>query len=295
MKSVRVRTVAVTVAAALSLPVSLGVLASQASASGSSPSATDTASPSPSPSEQPFGPGCSKLPQSGNGSAAQMAHENITTAVDNNPNLSMLADAIKKTDLASTLNGLKDSTVFVPTNDAFNKLGTAKKDALLNDRAQLKKVLTYHVVEHKKITKHSCRTARSPRSRAAPSPLLARVTPSRSTAAYRSPAATSPRRTPRYTSSTVFSSRRPLHRRHRRPPRADDAGTTHCLSVSQRAEDAPPWDLADGGATNEALPACPRCRARSTSTAHYANHRLVRARRASANSEGLSVTNSHFQ
>ncbi|CAA20163.1 MULTISPECIES: fasciclin domain-containing protein [Streptomyces] len=153
MKSVRVRTVAVTVAAALSLPVSLGVLASQASASGSSPSATDTASPSPSPSEQPFGPGCSKLPQSGNGSAAQMAHENITTAVDNNPNLSMLADAIKKTDLASTLNGLKDSTVFVPTNDAFNKLGTAKKDALLNDRAQLKKVLTYHVVEHKKITK----------------------------------------------------------------------------------------------------------------------------------------------
>ncbi|CAM5411371.1 hypothetical protein SVIOM342S_10416 [Streptomyces violaceorubidus] len=65
-----------------------------------------------------------------------MAHENITTAVDNNPNLSMLADAIKKTDLASTLNGLKDSTVFVPTNDAFNKLGTAKKDALLNDRAQ---------------------------------------------------------------------------------------------------------------------------------------------------------------
>ncbi len=93
------------------------------------------------------------LPQSGNGSAAQMAHESVTTAVDNNPNLSMLADAIKKTDLANTLDGLKDSTVFVPTNDAFNKLSATKRDALLNDRAQLKKVLTYHVVEHKEITK----------------------------------------------------------------------------------------------------------------------------------------------
>ncbi|MEV7796158.1 fasciclin domain-containing protein [Streptomyces sp. NPDC087512] len=151
MKCVRVRATAITVAAALSLPLSLGVLASQASASDSSPSPTDTASPSQ--SEQPFGPGCSMLPQSGNGSAAQMAHESVTTAVDNNPNLSMLADAIKKTDLANTLNGLKGSTVFVPTNDAFDKLGAAKRDALLNDSAQLKKVLTYHVVEHQKITK----------------------------------------------------------------------------------------------------------------------------------------------
>ncbi|MFD5448081.1 fasciclin domain-containing protein [Streptomyces sp. NPDC003470] len=151
MKSVRVRSTAVTAAAVLSLPLSLGVLTSQASASDSSQSATDTASPAP--SEQPFGAGCSMLPQSGNGSAAQMAHENITTAVANNPNLSMLADAIKKTDLANTLHGLKDSTVFVPTNDAFNKLGAAKRDALLNDSAQLKRVLTYHVVEHKKITK----------------------------------------------------------------------------------------------------------------------------------------------
>jgi uncharacterized surface protein with fasciclin (FAS1) repeats len=82
-----------------------------------------------------------------------MAHENVTTAVENNPNLSMLADAIKKTDLTNTLNGLKGSTVFVPTNDAFNKLGATKRDALLNDSAQLKKVLTYHVVENKKITK----------------------------------------------------------------------------------------------------------------------------------------------
>ncbi|WP_324603980.1 fasciclin domain-containing protein [Streptomyces sp. NRRL F-5555] len=188
MQSVRIRTAAFTVAAALSLPLTLGISASQASASDASPTATGTASPSPSPSPSPgnqsFGPDCSMLPQSGNGSAAQMAHENVATAVENNPNLSMLADAIKKTDLASTLKGLKGSTVFAPTNDAFDKLGAAKRDALLNDKAQ-----------------------------------LAPVTPSRSTAAYRSPAATSPRRTPRCTSSTVFSSRRPPRRRRRRRPR----------------------------------------------------------------------------
>ncbi|WP_267715099.1 fasciclin domain-containing protein [Streptomyces sp. CoH17] len=154
MQSVRIRTAAFTVAAALSLPLTLGISASQASASDASPTATGTApSPSPSPGNQSFGPDCSMLPQSGNGSAAQMAHENVATAVENNPNLSMLADAIKKTDLASTLKGLKGSTVFAPTNDAFDKLGAAKRDALLNDKAQLKKVLTYHVVEHKKITK----------------------------------------------------------------------------------------------------------------------------------------------
>ncbi|MFJ6572655.1 fasciclin domain-containing protein [Streptomyces sp. NPDC091292] len=153
MKSARIRTTAFAAAAALSLPLSLGALASQASAASSTPSPTDTASASASPSEQPFGPGCSSLPQSGNGSAAEIAKERVTTAVDNNPNLSTLADAIKKTDLTTELNDLKGSTIFAPTNDAFNKLGTAKKDALLNDRAQLKKVLTYHVVEHKHITK----------------------------------------------------------------------------------------------------------------------------------------------
>ncbi|MEU0132584.1 fasciclin domain-containing protein [Streptomyces sp. NPDC006296] len=152
MKSARTRTTAFATAAALSLPLSLGALASQASATAS-PSPSDTASPSPSSSGQPFGPGCSSLPQSGTGSAAAMAKENVATAVANNPNLSMLADAIKKTDLTTTLNDLKGSSVFAPTNDAFNKLSTAKRDALLNDPAQLKKVLSYHVVENKTITK----------------------------------------------------------------------------------------------------------------------------------------------
>lgn len=153
MKSARIRTTALTAAAALSLPLSLGILAPQASAASSTPSPSDTTSASPSASEKPFGPGCSSLPSSGDGSAAEMAKERVATAVEHNPNLSTLADAIKKTGLAKTLDHLKGSTVFAPTNDAFDKLGTAKKNALLADRDQLKKVLTYHVVEHKKITK----------------------------------------------------------------------------------------------------------------------------------------------
>ncbi|MFF2848740.1 fasciclin domain-containing protein [Streptomyces sp. NPDC058001] len=143
MKSARIRTSALAAAAALTLPLSLGVLASQASA----------ASPSPSPSVSPFGPGCSSLPQNGSGSAVEMAKERVATAIANNPELSELNDAIKKANLTTTLDDLKGSTVFAPTNDAFNKLGTAKKDALLNNPTQLKKVLRYHVVEHKTITK----------------------------------------------------------------------------------------------------------------------------------------------
>ncbi|MDT0438306.1 MULTISPECIES: fasciclin domain-containing protein [Streptomyces] len=153
MKSARIRTTALTAAAALSLPLSLGILAPQASADSMTPSPSDTMSASPSTSEKPFGPGCSSLPSSGDGSSAEMAKERVATAVEKNPKLSMLADAIKKTDLASTLNDLKGSTVFAPTNDAFNKLGTVKKNALLANKAELKKVLEYHVIKDKKITK----------------------------------------------------------------------------------------------------------------------------------------------
>ncbi|MGW4032320.1 fasciclin domain-containing protein [Streptomyces sp. NPDC004838] len=141
MKSIRVRRTAMAATAALSLPLSLGLLSPQALA--------DTATPSPTtPSaSEPFGPGCSSLPKSGTGSAMEMAKERVATAIDTNPHLSMLADAVKKADLTSTLDKLKNSTVFAPTNAAFNTMGKAKVDALLNDKAQLKKLLTYHVVE----------------------------------------------------------------------------------------------------------------------------------------------------
>ncbi|MYT68201.1 MULTISPECIES: fasciclin domain-containing protein, partial [unclassified Streptomyces] len=40
-------------------------------------------------------------------------------------------------------------TVFAPTNDAFSKIPKADLDKVLNDKAQLTKILTYHVVGQK--------------------------------------------------------------------------------------------------------------------------------------------------
>ncbi|MFE3603567.1 fasciclin domain-containing protein [Streptomyces sp. NPDC059142] len=128
------------------------------SAALSAPGAVaDTPSPSPSVSssvpsgDKPFGPGCSKLPQSGSGSVKEMASQELATAVSNNPELSTLADALKKAGLTDSLNKDQDITVFAPTNTAFNSLGKEQLTKLLANTGALKKQLTYHVVD-KKIT-----------------------------------------------------------------------------------------------------------------------------------------------
>ncbi|MFD5893033.1 MULTISPECIES: fasciclin domain-containing protein [unclassified Streptomyces] len=129
------RRAAVAACAAVVLPVSMGVLAPQAFANTT---ATD-----------PFGPQCSSLPQKGAGSAASMAAQRVATAAAQNPELSALAAALRQAGLVDTLNNAKNVTVFAPTNAAFEKIPQADLDALLADKTQLTKVLTYHVVDEK--------------------------------------------------------------------------------------------------------------------------------------------------
>ena len=59
-----------------------------------------------------------------------------------------LVAAVKAADLVSTLKGEGPFTVFAPTNEAFNKLPAGTVDNLLKpeNKAQLAKILTYHVV-----------------------------------------------------------------------------------------------------------------------------------------------------
>jgi uncharacterized surface protein with fasciclin (FAS1) repeats len=57
-----------------------------------------------------------------------------------------LATALKAADLVETLKGKGPFTVFAPTDDAFKKLPAGTLEKLLADKAQLTKVLTYHVV-----------------------------------------------------------------------------------------------------------------------------------------------------
>ncbi|MBW4420102.1 MAG: fasciclin domain-containing protein [Myxacorys californica WJT36-NPBG1] len=59
---------------------------------------------------------------------------------------STFLEAVKKCDLASTLNAEGSLTLLIPTNDAFTKLPEGTLDGLLEDVTKLKKVLMYHVV-----------------------------------------------------------------------------------------------------------------------------------------------------
>lgn len=54
--------------------------------------------------------------------------------------------AIRAAGLSSTLSGKGPFTVFAPTDKAFSKLAKAELAALLDDRARLTQVVTYHLV-----------------------------------------------------------------------------------------------------------------------------------------------------
>ncbi len=61
-------------------------------------------------------------------------------------NFTTLARALEAAGLVETLKGEGPFTVFAPTDAAFAALPAGTLDALLADREQLTKVLTYHVV-----------------------------------------------------------------------------------------------------------------------------------------------------
>jgi uncharacterized surface protein with fasciclin (FAS1) repeats len=155
----RIRRIAVTVAAAAVLPLALSACSdnsgdstksdssSKASASASDDGMTDSGSTAA--ADQPFGSACSAVPTSGAGSFDGMAQDPVATAASNNPALSTLVAAVKKAGLVDTLNNAQNITVFAPTNDAFAKIPKATLDKVLNDKAQLTKILTYHVVGQK--------------------------------------------------------------------------------------------------------------------------------------------------
>ncbi|WP_328744017.1 fasciclin domain-containing protein [Streptomyces sp. NBC_00285] len=157
----RIRRTAVTLAAAAVLPLALSACSdsgsdsttsdssSKASASASASDDSMTGSDSSTAMDKPFGSACSAVPTSGAGSFDGMAQDPVATAASNNPALSTLVAAVKKAGLVDTLNNAQNITVFAPTNDAFAKIPKATLDKVLNDKAQLTKILTYHVVGQK--------------------------------------------------------------------------------------------------------------------------------------------------
>ncbi|MFZ4156886.1 fasciclin domain-containing protein [Streptomyces griseoincarnatus] len=157
----RIRRSAGLFAAAAVLPLALTACSSDSGDSGKSDSPSTSSSTRSSDdmsggsnsdavsADQPFGPACSAVPDSGAGSFDGMAEDPVATAASNNPALSTLVTAVKKAGLVDTLNNAQDITVFAPTNDAFGKIPKATLDKVLNDKEMLTKVLTYHVVGQK--------------------------------------------------------------------------------------------------------------------------------------------------
>jgi uncharacterized surface protein with fasciclin (FAS1) repeats len=118
--------------------------ASAPATNGSDDTGGSTASASS--ADQPFGPACSAVPADGAGSFDGMAKDPVATAASHNPALSTLVTAVTKAGLVDTLNNAEDITVFAPTDDAFKRIPKATLDKVLGDKAQLTKILTYHVV-----------------------------------------------------------------------------------------------------------------------------------------------------
>lgn len=80
------------------------------------------------------------------GSLASPQGQNIVQLAEATPELSTLVKALTAGGLTGTLAGAGPFTVFAPTNDAFAKLDDKALQALLANKAELDKVLEYHVL-----------------------------------------------------------------------------------------------------------------------------------------------------
>lgn len=74
---------------------------------------------------------------------------NIVEVATNAGSFNTLVAAVQAAGLAETLSGPGPFTVFAPTDDAFAKLPEGTVEGLLEDKEQLTKILTYHVVAGK--------------------------------------------------------------------------------------------------------------------------------------------------
>jgi len=75
--------------------------------------------------------------------------QTIVEVAASNPDFSTLVTAVTEAGLVDTLNSDGPFTVFAPTNEAFAALPAGQLEALLANKEQLVKVLTYHVVAGK--------------------------------------------------------------------------------------------------------------------------------------------------
>jgi len=91
--------------------------------------------------------GISFLPMTGE--TAVVSEKNIVETAVGAGLFSTLVTAVKAAGLVETLSGPGPFTVFAPTDEAFAKLPAGTVEKLLQDKAKLASILTYHVVSGK--------------------------------------------------------------------------------------------------------------------------------------------------
>jgi uncharacterized surface protein with fasciclin (FAS1) repeats len=167
----------------LAIPLAAAALAGGAAACSSSGTpapakTTHSASGSNVSASGSFGPGCASVPKTGAGSFTGMSAAPVATAASANPLLSTLVTAVTKAGLVNTLNSANNITVFAPDNAAFAAIPTATLDKVLANKAELTKILTYHVASGR----------RTPAELAAGAPITTleggKVTPAKMGATY---------------------------------------------------------------------------------------------------------------
>ena len=97
------------------------------------------------------------------GGAAMFPTKNIVENAVNSKDHTTLVAAVKAAGLVDTLEGPGPFTVFAPTNEAFAKLPADTVDTLLKpeNKDQLVKILTYHVVAGKVSSKELVKLIKS--------------------------------------------------------------------------------------------------------------------------------------
>jgi len=75
--------------------------------------------------------------------------DNLLEAMDSDGGYKILLAAIKTAGMEDAFKAAGPLTVFAPTDDAFNNLPKAQRDALMNDKEALKKVISYSIVPNK--------------------------------------------------------------------------------------------------------------------------------------------------
>jgi uncharacterized surface protein with fasciclin (FAS1) repeats len=81
-------------------------------------------------------------------------NSNVLQTISESGNFTILNRALKEAGLDSTLKTSRNLTLFAPTDEAFNSLPPGTLDNLLKpeNKAELKRILSYHVIGSKKVT-----------------------------------------------------------------------------------------------------------------------------------------------